>query len=151
MVYYKVPYWSTMKALRISIVTNGYQIPETSPCSSGSQLNLTHHSSARPHSPPQMATQSLHTFSHRNATNSPLVTMGHPITMPKITPPHETMCTPIYTAHPCTHGRPTTPNGIQIHTANFLQITGQTDTQTMTDRLEKSTQKTSSNNRLLTL
>jgi len=51
-----------------------------------SEPHLTHRSSTQPHSPPQTAARSLNAFSHSSTINFPLVTMGHPISTPKIAP-----------------------------------------------------------------
>jgi len=75
-----------------------------------------------PTPPPQTAPRSLHTFLHRNATNSPLVSMGCPISTPKTAPYQVAISIPIYAAHPWTH-LPNLPNSIKIHSAIFPQLT----------------------------
>jgi len=67
--------------------------------------HLTHCSSARPHSPSKTAAQSFYTFSHSNATKSPSVKMGRPISDPKVARYHEVISTPtiLHNVHHWTH------------------------------------------------
>jgi len=88
--------------------------------------HLIHQCLGPPHSLPKTAAGSLHALSYNNATQSPLVAMGHPISAPAKIHCIWTIANPVtYLIHgPC---RPTTPNGIHIQSAVFPQYTGQTD------------------------
>jgi len=103
--------------------------PKIAPCTWGSR---THPSVA------QLWQLDRFMFSYNNATNSPLVTMGHPISTPKIAHSYGWLAPPL-TLHIF---EPTwTPNRIQICSAIFLHFTKQTDT--------KSAEKTYTNRPLM--
>ena len=84
----------------------------------------------RPHAPPQTAGPTVHALSHSYATKSPLVTMGHPIFVPKIAPSRGPIPKPNYICLIPAPIRPTIPNPIHIRSAVLPQCTGQTDRQT---------------------
>jgi len=96
--------------------------------------HLIHPSFDRPHSSPQMTARSFQALSHNYATKSPLVTMGCPTSTPKTAPfwrslPPSNTPISLWIAL-------TTPIGIKIQSAVFLQFTHQTDwpTDRQTDR-----------------
>jgi len=74
----------------------------------------------------QMAARSLCVLLHKYTIISPLVTIGLPISTPKIALPAG-RSPPLCTCLILGPSWPTTPNGIQIQSPIFSQFTGQTD------------------------
>jgi len=138
--YARIKYISVFKStLENAIQTNGPEkSPKSSPFHSGTwtSIHLIHKSLGRPHWPPETATRSLHALLHKYAPNSPLVTMGRPISTQKLPLSVEQPPTPI-TCLINGSSRSTTPNAMQIQSAVFPQCTGQSPT----DRLMVQTTK----------
>jgi len=112
-----IEYLSTMNTLRNPVVTNGHQIPQN--CSYLWGIWTRYSTSTTP----LTTSNGLdHIFSRSNATYSPLVTMGHPISTQKL-PFSVGRSLPPSTLH--IHGptRLTTLNSIIIHPADFLHFT----------------------------